>query len=74
MREEVDHDDIVLLPVAVASTDPLFDSLGIPWQVVVYNERTELEVYAFGGGLGPQKYFATFAEVLDECRSDVDGS
>jgi hypothetical protein len=36
--EEVDDHDVVLLAVAMAPADTLFDPLGIPGQVVVYHE------------------------------------
>ena len=32
---KVDHHHVVLLPVAVAAANALFDALGVPWQVVV---------------------------------------
>src|SRR5690606_29774884 len=44
LGEEVDDDYVVLLTVAVAPADALLDSLGVPGQVVVDDERAELEV------------------------------
>ena len=49
--EEVDHDDIELLAVAVAAADALLDPLRVPGQIVVDDQIAELEVDALGGAL-----------------------
>ena len=42
--DHVDHQDVVLLPVAMATADPLLDPLRIPRQIVVEDLVAELEV------------------------------
>ena len=69
--EEVDDDDVVLLPVAVAAADALLDPLRVPGQVVVHDQRAELEVDALGCGLGGEQDRGLVAEVLDERRAHV---
>ena len=71
--DEVDHHHVVLLTVAVAAPDALLDALRVPRQVVVDDERAELEVDAFGSGLGGNHDLATLLEVLDQCRTGVGG-
>jgi hypothetical protein len=53
--EEVDHHHVVLLAVAMTAADALLDALRVPGQVVVEDQRAELEVDAFGGGFGGQQ-------------------
>ena len=53
--QEVDDDDIVLLPVAMAAADALLDALRVPGQVVVDDQRAELQVDAFGRGFGGEQ-------------------
>ena len=72
--QEVDHDDIVLLAVAVAAADALLDALRIPRQVVVHDERAELKVDALGAGLGRDHDAAFLAEVVHERRTHVGGA
>src|SRR5205823_11067406 len=43
--------DCLLLPDAIHATDSLFDAHGIPRQVVVHNDVTELEVQALATGI-----------------------
>jgi hypothetical protein len=40
--EEVDHDHVGLLAVAVAPADALLDALRVPRQIVVHHHRAEL--------------------------------
>jgi hypothetical protein len=49
----------MLLPVAVASSDALLDPLRVPGQVVVDDQRAELEVDALGGGFGGERIVAS---------------
>ncbi len=72
--EEVDDDDVVLLPVAVAAADALLDALRVPRQVVVDDQRAELQVDAFGRRLGGDHHGGIVAEMLDQCRAAVDGA
>ena len=72
--EEVDHHDVVLLSVAMAAADALLDALGVPGQVVVDDQRAELEVDAFRGGLGGDQDRRMIAKMLDEGGADVDGA
>src|SRR6218665_655998 len=71
--DEVDDDDIVLLPVAVAAPDALFDALRVPGQVVVDDQRAKLQVDAFGAGLGGDHHRAALLEVLDQGGAGVGG-
>jgi len=72
--QKVDDDDIVLLTVAMASADSLFDSLGVPGEIIVHDQRAELEVYAFGSGFGGDKDRRMVAKVLDEGGANVDST
>ena len=69
--EEVDDHHVVLLAVAMAAADALLDALRIPGQVVVHHQRAELEVDAFGAGLGGDHDAALLAEVVDQGRAHV---
>ena len=71
--QKVDDDDIVLLSVAVAATDALFDSLRIPRKVVVHDDGAELEVDAFGRRLRRQQDRSPLTELLDDGRLHVRG-
>ena len=71
--EEVDDDDVVLLAVAVAAADALLDALRVPRQVVVDDQRAELEVDALRAGLGGDHDAALLAEVVDERGAHVGG-
>ena len=69
--EEVDHDDVELLAVAVAAADALLDALRVPGQVVVHDQVAELKVDAFGRGFGGDQDRRLVAEVLDERGAHV---
>ena len=71
--EEVDDDDIVLLAVSMAATDPLLDPLRIPGEVVVHHERAELKVHAFRCRLRGDHDGGAVAKMLDQSRAAVDG-
>ena len=53
--QEVDDDHVVLLAVAVAAADALLDALRVPGQVVVDDQRAELQVDAFRRRLGGEQ-------------------
>ena len=53
-------------------TDTLFDSLGIPGQVVVDNQRAELKVDALSGGFRGNHDAGMVMEVFDEGRAAID--
>ena len=61
----------MLLPVTVAAADALLDALGVPGQVVVDDQRTELEVDALGGGLGGKQDVGVVLKVLDQSSTQV---
>ena len=71
--EEVDDDDVVLLAVAVTAADALLDPLRVPGQVVVDDQRAELQIDAFGGGLGGDHDYRFVAEILDQRSAHVGG-
>ena len=68
--EEVDDHDVEALTVTMAAADPLLDALRVPRQVVVDDERAELQVDAFCAGFGGDHDVGTLAvgaaEVVDE--------
>ena len=64
--EEVDDHDVVLLAITMAAPDALFNALGIPGQVVIDDERTELEIDAFRASLGRDHDPAFVAEIVHQ--------
>ena len=50
--DEVDDHHVVLLAIAVAAADALFDALRVPGKIVIDHQRAELQVDPFGGRLG----------------------
>ena len=72
--EEVDDNDVMFLAIPVAASDALFNALGVPGEVVVDDERAELEVDAFGGGFGGDEDLAIVAEVFKDGGADIDQS
>ena len=52
----------------------LLDALWVPGQVIIYYQRTELEIDAFGSRLGGDHDAPLFAEVVHECRAYVRGA
>ena len=67
-RDEVDHSDIALLAIAVASPDALFDALRVPRQIVVDYRLTELKVQTFCAGFGADENLRTCTELVYECE------
>src|SRR5690606_22704084 len=70
---EVYYHHIVLLPVTVTASDALFDTLRVPGQVIVDNQRTELKVDTLCSGLGGNHDGAAVLEVLDQRSARVGG-
>lgn len=70
--EHVDHGDVDLLAVAMATSNPLLDPLRVPGQIEVHKQGAELEVDAFGTALGrDQDCFVVTFESLDDRRLHV---
>jgi len=44
------------LPDAMDTAKPLFNSIGVPGKIVVYNDITILEVYPFRKRIGSNEY------------------
>ena len=66
------HDyHIKLLAVAVAAANALLNTLGVPWQVIVNDQRAELQVDTFSTCFCGNHYGAAFFEVLDQCSACV---
>src|SRR2546427_12526143 len=61
----------MLLPVAVATSNSLFDALRIPRQIVVHHQRAELKIDAFRARFGGYHNAALFTEIIHERRADV---
>ena len=70
--DEVDHGDIPLLAVPMATPDALFDSLWVPRQVVVDDGLAELKVQPFCAGLRAHQDLRTRAEFVHERKSHGD--
>ena len=70
--QKVDHDNVVLLAVAVAAADSLLNTLRVPRQVVVHDQRAKLHVHAFCRCFGRQHDRCVVTEVLDEGGAQVD--
>ena len=64
--EEVQHQHVALLAVAVAAADALLDALRVPGQVVVHHQVAELEVQPLGAGLGREEDLRAVAELLHQ--------
>ena len=71
---QIDDAHGMLLPQSMHATDALLDPLGIPGQVIVHDERAELEVEPFGAGLGGDQQRPALPEVLDERGAHVGGA
>ena len=73
--QEVEHEHVVLLPVAVAATDALLHPLRVPGQIVVHQQVAELEVESLCARLGGDEDLRLLLEVdhqlaplLGRCR------
>ena len=69
--QEVDDHHVVLLAVTMASADALLDPLWIPWQVVVDDQRAELEVHTLSSRLRREQDRRLIAEVLDQSSANI---
>ena len=72
--KEVNHDDVVLLPVAMTTADPLLDPLRVPRQVVVDDQRAELKVHAFRCGFSREQDRRIIPKMLDQGGAHVNGA
>ena len=61
----------MLLAVAVATSDALLNTLGVPREVVIDNHGAELEVNAFGAGFGGDHDLCFVSEPVNECGTHV---
>jgi len=43
------------LPDAVNAPEPLLDTVGIPWQIIIYHQMSALQVDPFASSIGRQK-------------------
>ena len=64
--EEVDDGHVDLLAVAVATPDALFDTLRVPGQVEIHEERAELKIDTFGPGFRGDQDRLLVAEGFDD--------
>src|SRR5262249_17689202 len=69
--EEIDHDHVVSLAIAVAASDSLLNPLWVPRQIVVDDKGTELKVDAFGTGFCGYHDLSLVTEVIHESRAHV---
>jgi len=65
---QIDHYYVELLAIAVATADPLFHTLRIPWQIVSHHQRTKLQVDTFSTGFRGNQDFSTIMEVINQCE------
>src|SRR3990172_1799567 len=72
--QEVDHDNVMLLPIAMATAYALLNALGVPGQVVVHYERTELQVNPLGSGFSCDHDLPSFLKVINKGRTHVSGA
>ena len=70
--EKVDDHNVVFLAIAMASTYALFNALGVPRQIVVHDQRAELEVYAFRCGFGCQKNSSLITKMFHERCTNIE--
>src|ERR1700693_4689506 len=70
--DEVDHGDIPLLAVPMATPDTLFDALWVPGQVIVDDRLAEWQVQPFCACLCAHEDLRTRAEFVHECKAHGD--
>ena len=58
----------------MATADPLLDALRVPRQVVVDDQRAELEIHAFCSRFGREHDRRVVAEMLDQRGAQIDCS
>src|SRR5271166_2538565 len=68
--DEVDHGDIALLAIPVASSNALFDALGVPGEIVVDYRFTELQVQALCAGFGADENLRTCTKFVYQREPD----
>ena len=59
--DEIEDDAVVFLAVPVDAPDPLFETYGVPRDVVVDHLGAELKVDPFAGGFGGDEHLGGFA-------------
>src|SRR5262249_54553851 len=69
--KEIDYDNVMLLSVTMKTADALFDSLRIPRQVVVHDQRTKLKVDSFRSSFRRDHNEAFVPEIVDERRAHI---
>ena len=55
--DKVNHRDITLLAIPMTASNTLFYALRVPWQIVVNNSLTKLEVQPLCASLGAYENF-----------------
>ncbi len=69
--DEVDHHHVMLLAVPMTAADPLLDPLRVPRQVVIHDQRAELQVHPFGRRFGRDHDRRPLRELFDQRRAHV---
>ena len=72
--DEVDHHHIMLLPVAMTTANPLLNALRVPGQIVVDDQRTELQIDPFRRRLGSDHHISRFTEVINQRSTSINGA
>ena len=62
--QEIDHDNVVLLAVAMATANALLDALRVPGKVIVHDHGAELQVDAFCGRFRGDHDLPLFLEIV----------
>ena len=69
--QEIHHDHIVFLAVAVTATNALLNTLRIPRQIVIHHERAELQVDSFRSRFRGDHNDRLIAEIIYKRLSHV---
>ena len=69
--DEIDHGDIALLAVAMAASDPLFDTLRIPGQVVVDDRLAKLKIQPFCASLRAYKDLRARTKLMHQRKANA---
>ena len=71
---KIEDHHIVLLPVAMATSDALLDALRVPRQIVIHHHRAKLQVNAFCTRFGCNHDLAFVAKVINQRRAHIRSS